>query len=163
MALTNAGVEFLSMRVIVLLVLTRSRVRTKRGSPWMSLNVLECPWIWKQKFKDLNILEFVKKYLRVLKFFLLYFSLWILFFEIIIVWHSKRIFCSTDFACSYRTKLQFYWFLTPSPQYLVLEFADIWPWMSLKTQGSLTLPDMDEPCRSVNILNLSLCILYTLF
>jgi hypothetical protein len=27
----------------------------------------------------------------------------------------------------------FCWFLTPSLQYLVLEFADTWPWMSLKS------------------------------
>ena len=36
-----------------------------------NLKVLECPWIWKQKFKALNVLEFVKKYLKVHKFFLL--------------------------------------------------------------------------------------------
>jgi hypothetical protein len=36
-----------------------------------NLKVLECPWIWKQKFKALNVLEFVKKYLNVLEFFLL--------------------------------------------------------------------------------------------
>jgi hypothetical protein len=41
-----------------------NRVRTK----------LECTWIWKQKFKAVNVLDwFVKKYLKVLKFFLLQF------------------------------------------------------------------------------------------
>ena len=29
--------------------------------------------------------------------------------------------------------VRFCWFLTPSLQYLVLEFADTWPWMSLKS------------------------------
>jgi hypothetical protein len=36
-----------------------------------NLKVLECLWNWKQKFKALNALEFVKKYLKVLKFLLL--------------------------------------------------------------------------------------------
>jgi hypothetical protein len=69
------------------------RVRTK----------LECPWIWKQNFKALNVLGFVKS----LNFSC--FSFWI-FSEI--VWHW------IDFACSYLTKL----FET-----------DTWPWMSLKS------------------------------
>jgi hypothetical protein len=29
--------------------------------------------------------------------------------------------------------IRVYWFLTPFLQYLVLEFADTWPWMSLKS------------------------------
>jgi hypothetical protein len=52
------------------------------------------------------------------------FSFWI-FSEI--VWHSKRTFCWTDFACSHLTSIKlrieqfnvrFYWFLTPSLQYI---------------------------------------------
>jgi hypothetical protein len=35
-----------------------------------NLKILECPWIWKQKFKALKIIEFIKKCLKVLKLFL---------------------------------------------------------------------------------------------
>jgi flagellar biosynthesis protein FlhB len=51
----------------------------KNSRPRISWNLktkiqgLECPGICKQKFKALNVLEFVKKYLKVLEFFLLYF------------------------------------------------------------------------------------------
>jgi hypothetical protein len=38
----------------------------------------------------------------------------------------------------------FYWFLTPSLRYLVLEFADTWLWMSLKSPW-IWLSDMYEP------------------
>jgi hypothetical protein len=68
------------------------------------------------------------------------FSFWI-FSEI--VWHSKtdillNWFCVfiSDLIIKLRFEqfnVRFYWFLTPSLQYLVLEFADTWPWMSLKS------------------------------
>jgi hypothetical protein len=106
-----------------------------------NLEVLKCPWIWKQKFKALNILEFVKKCLNSSCF-----SLWI-FYEII--WPSKTdILLNWSWFCMFISdktvwnslKLRFeqfnvtlYWFLTPSVQCLVLEFADAWSWMSLKS------------------------------
>ena len=33
-----------------------------------NLNILECRWIWKQKFKALKVLEFIKKCLKDLEF-----------------------------------------------------------------------------------------------
>jgi hypothetical protein len=89
----------------------------------------------------LNVLEFVKKYLKVLEFFLLYFMVFSK-----IIWHSKTDilliwFCMiiSDKAVWNSLNLRFeqfnvtlYWFLTPSFQCLVLEFADTWPWKVLE-------------------------------
>jgi hypothetical protein len=95
-----------------------------------NLKVLECPWIWKQKFKALNVLEFVKKWLKVLKFF---FSFWI-FSEI--VWHSKRTFCWIDFAhvhiCQSCLKLIKVAFWTIQRQILMISnplFSVFSPWI----------------------------------
>jgi hypothetical protein len=75
------------------------------------------------------------------------------------VWHSKRTFCWIYFACSFLTKLfeihsscalfeqfnvTFYWFLTSSLQYLVLEFVDTWPWMSFLTYILCTILGISE-------------------
>jgi hypothetical protein len=112
---------------------SNNRVRTK----------LESPWIWKEKFKALSVLEFVKKVLVSPWIFLALISFWI-FSEI--VWHSKRTLCWIDFACMFISdkavwnslklrfeefNVRFYSFLTTFLQYLVLEFADTWPWLFL--------------------------------
>jgi hypothetical protein len=105
-----------------------------------NLKVLECLWNWKQKFKALNALEFVKKYLKVLKFLLLnlvsgyFLKLFDIqnghFVELILhihIWQScLKIACRN---CFKKFNVRFYWFLTPFLQYLVLEFADTWPWI----------------------------------
>ena len=100
---------------------------------------LERPWIWKQKFKALNVLEFVKKYF--------WKSLNSSCFSMDIFWNCLTFktdillnwFCMfiSDKAVGNSLKLRFeqfnvtfYLFLTPSLRYLVLEFADICPWMT---------------------------------
>jgi hypothetical protein len=106
-----------------------------------NLKVLECPWIWKQKFKALNVLEFVKKYLNVLEFILLQFLdiFWnCLTFktDILLNWFCMFI---SDLFIKLRFEqfnVRFCWFLTPSLQYLVLEFADTWPWKVLEFDSS---------------------------
>jgi hypothetical protein len=71
---------------------TLTRVRTKLERPWMSLNLktkiqgLECPWICKEVLECPWILLAL-----VFGYFLKF------------VWHSRRTFCWTDFACSYLT------------------------------------------------------------
>jgi hypothetical protein len=50
--------------------------------------------------------------------------------------------------------VRFYWFLTPFLQYLVLEFADTWPWMSLKSPWiwlflTCTNPGKQGCCQAV--------------
>ena len=41
-----------------------------------NLKVLENPWIWKMKLKALSVLEFIKKYLKVVTFFLVFLIFW---------------------------------------------------------------------------------------
>ena len=87
-------------------------------------------------------LEFVKKYLKVLKFFLLQFLniCWnCLTFKTDILLNLFCI-CISDKAVWNSLKLpfeqfnvRFYWFPPPFLQYLTLEFANTWPWMSLKS------------------------------
>ena len=99
---------------------------------WKSLNL-------KTKIQGL---EFVKKYLKVLNFSC--YSFWIFselfdiqnghFVELILhvhIWqsHLKLI---TLKLCFEQFNVRFYWFLTPFLQYLVLQFADTWPWKVLE-------------------------------
>jgi hypothetical protein len=123
----------------------------------MSLNALEFenknsrPWMSQGICKDWNSLNSSCFSLCLYGYFLKLFGI------------QKRTFCWIDFhvhiwqSCLKFIKffmnfyirfeqfnVTFYWFLTPSLQYLVLEFADTWLWMSLKSPW-IWLSDMYEP------------------
>jgi hypothetical protein len=132
-------------RVLYVSGVALSRVRTK-------LKVLECPWIWKQKFKALYVLEFVKKYWKALALVYGYFlKLFDIqnghFVELILHVHLWQ-------SCLKLIKVTSHWtshftdFYNPfssvfSPcGYMALNV--------LKKSVNLTLPHMYKPCLSVS-------------
>jgi hypothetical protein len=93
--------------------------------------VLECPWIWKQKFKPLNVLEFVKKYLKILKFFLYRYFL-----------QYRHWFCMliSDKAVWNSLKLRLFWTIHDQRHILLISnaFSSVYylvldTWMSLES------------------------------
>jgi hypothetical protein len=90
----------------------------KHSRPWMSLN------LWRSKFFLLWFLDIFWNCLTFKTDILL--NWFCMFISDKAVWNSLKL----RFE---QLNVRFYWFLTPFLQYLVLEFADTWPWMSLKS------------------------------